>query len=91
MDMCTQIYILTDSYEYELRCIYVIYHMHTNDLGSARKITGGRMGISGSLSETEKNESKKRVVTRNRKIMGFGVRWTYAQVPALPPIVCDLK
>ena len=39
------------------------------------KITEGRMGISASLSETEKNESQKRMVTRNRKIMGFGVRW----------------
>ena len=55
---------------------YVIYQMHTHDLGSARKITEGRMGISGNLSETEKkNESKKRVVTKNRKIIGFGIRW----------------
>ena len=33
---------------------YVIYQMHIHDLGSARKITEGRMGISGNLSETEK-------------------------------------
>ena len=61
MSICKQICILTNMYEHEPRCIHVIYaHMHTNDFGSARKITEGRMGISGSLSETEKMNLRKK-------------------------------